>query len=110
MVIALQLLLNAPIVRLDMVTRFFWRDQQVPIECAIVLLLDLRPRKNCGGGQTVILVNHALGDLQGSSHLFMRQSGIQLETQDFFKFTHAILGAGMLFPDEKSESLPVSVS
>ncbi|SAL41261.1 hypothetical protein AWB69_04159 [Caballeronia udeis] len=85
---AAQLLVEAAIVRLDMITWFLRRDQQSPLERDLVSILHRRPVQARRRGEPHILGDNAFGDAQRAGNLLVRKFGVQLQTQYVSYLTH----------------------
>ncbi len=87
--LAAQLLVQAAIVRLDVVTRPLRRHQQAPLQRGFIRVPGLRPVQPCGSGQAYVLGDDALRDAQRGGDLLVRQLGVQFQTQYVFDLTHS---------------------
>jgi hypothetical protein len=76
--LAAQLLVEATIVRLDMITRLLGRHQQSPLKRDLVSILHRRPVQARCRGEPHILGDDAFGDAQRASNLLVRKFGVQL--------------------------------
>lgn len=86
--LAAQFLVQVAVVRLHVLSRAFWRNEQAPLQRRLINPLDRSPIQARRCGQAKVLGHGSLRHAQCSRDLPVRQMGVELQTQDIFYLTH----------------------
>ena len=86
--LALELLVDLKVVRLDEARRLLLGWEQQGLEADFVHPLGQGPGDTLGPGKADVLADRALGELAGAGDLLVAESGLVLEAQYFDDFLH----------------------
>jgi hypothetical protein len=105
--LAAQFLMQAAVVRLNMVPWALRRNQQAPLERRFVGALYSRPVQAGGSGQAKLFGDGGLRQAQRGGDLPVRQVRVQLQTQYIFNLTHIDPRCRHAVSSQKSEAYPL---